>query len=111
MHCQAASRPMLEVRREARRERLGLSLVYAVRLVEHPVTQIHEGDISMSQPTHCLRCEHEGPATKLCSLHVQAPAMREALEELCASVAPDRFGSGRPIWYDRARAILKAIAP
>ncbi len=42
MHYQAASRPMLEVRREARRERLGLSLVYAVRLVEHPVTQIHE---------------------------------------------------------------------
>jgi hypothetical protein len=37
-----------------------------------------------------------------------APALLEALEAACDSVAPDRFGDGRPAWYDRARAAIRA---
>ena len=35
-----------------------------------------------------------------------AQELLEALEAACDSVAPDRFGDGRPAWYDSARAAI-----
>ena len=74
----------------------------------------------MSQPTHCLRCERDGAATRLCPLHAQAEAMREALEAICRDAA---FEEAKPTRGKRsnfnvsgyaigmARAILKEIEP
>lgn len=42
----------------------------------------------------------------LCPFHAAASVLLEALERACESIMPDRFGDGRPAWYDEARAAI-----
>lgn len=46
---------------------------------------------------YCVKCEDQCRVTA---------ALLKALEEACGSVMPDRFGDGRPRWYDNARAAI-----